>query len=225
MIPIEICAQSIESVWVANVNPIHRIELCAALETGGLTPSYGLIKMARKGFQKPIFVLIRPRVGDFCYSETEIAVMKEDILFCKKMGMDGIVIGALNLDNTIDVPSMKRFMEWARPMDVVFHRAFDRLHEFETALETLIGLGVKRILTSGQAPDAFRGIPNLQKIMDLARGRIEIMVGGGITSENVAPIVSQVRPDAIHFSAKKAVAPQRSESDSAEIQKIIQQIA
>jgi copper homeostasis protein len=224
MIPIEICAQSIESVLVAQANPIHRIELCAALETGGLTPSYGLIKMARKAFNKPIFVLIRPRVGDFCYSEMEIAVMQQDILCCKEIGVEGIVIGALHADNTIDVPSMKRFVEWARPMEIVFHRAFDRLNEFEKALEILIGLGVRRILTSGQAPDAFKGIQNLQKIMDLARGRIEIMVGGGITSENVAPIVSAVRPDAVHFSAKKAITPHRSESNSAEIQKIIQQI-
>lgn len=221
---IEICAQCINSVLHAKACNIDQIELCSALETGGITPSYGLIKTARTIFDRPIFVLIRPRVGDFCYSELELNIMEQDIIYCKENNINGIVIGALNQQSEIDVSAMQRFIEKAYPMEVIFHRAFDRMGEFEKAIEILVSLGIKRILTSGQMPDAQKGISNLQKMMKKANRRIEIMVGGGITSHNVRQIVTEVRPDAIHFSAKKQVAHDRSESDKAEIEAILAQI-
>lgn len=222
---IELCAQSIESVAIAAQTNVDRIELCAALETGGITPSYGLIKMARTIFQKPIFVLIRPRVGDFCYSNLELSVMEQDIMYCKKIGIDGIVIGVLDEQQRINANVMQYLLAKAEPMQVVFHRAFDRMTEFEEALETLIRLKIKRILTSGQAPDVEKGIPTLQKMMTLAQGRIEIMAGGGVTRHNIGEVISRVRPDAIHFSAKKNVGLDRTESDGQEIEILRQEIA
>jgi copper homeostasis protein len=221
---IEICTQCINSVLHAKACKIDQIELCSALEMGGITPSYGLIKEARNVFERPIFVLIRPRVGDFYYSDLELSVMEQDIIYCKEMNIDGIVIGALNKQQEIDLAAMQRFIKKAYPMEVVFHRAFDRMNEFENAIETLVSLGIKRILTSGQMPDAEKGISNLKKIMEKANGRIEIMVGGGITSHNVGHIVAEVRPDALHFSAKKRVTSDRSESNEDEIKAILKKI-
>ncbi len=222
---IEICAQCIHSVIHAKACKIDRIELCAALETGGITPSYGLIKAARNIFERPIFVLIRPRVGDFCYTDLELTIMEQDIIHCKNSNIDGVVIGVLDKHQKIDIQAMQRLIEKAYPMQVVFHRAFDRMNEFEEAIETLVNLGIKRILTSGQMPDAHKGIVNLKKMMQKAAGRIEIMAGGGITPQNIGAIVGEVRPNAVHFSAKQAVAPDRSESDVSIINAILAEIS
>ena len=197
----EVCAASIESALAAEKGGANRIELCSALSEGGLTPSAGMIKFACKNLNIPVFVLIRPRTGDFLYSGAEFATMKEDILAAKALGADGIVVGMLNADGSIDFPRMKVLMDCAKPMEVTFHRAFDMANDPFIALEEIIKLGCQRILTSGQAVTASQGENMLGQLVKKAGNRIGIMPGSGINSKNLAQIVKMSGAKEFHFSA------------------------
>ena len=202
---LEICAGSVESAIAARDGGAQRIELCAALEVGGVTPSAGLIAEARKVEGLVLNVIIRPRGGDFLYNEYEIACMEEDIRTCKKLRADGIVIGALTAEGDIDTDTCKRLIASAENMRVTFHRAFDMCRNPQKALETLIEIGCHRVLTSGQAATAEAGIPLLTELVKQADGRIIIMPGCGVNSNNAKMILQATGAKEIHASARKSV--------------------
>ena len=202
---LEICAGSVESAIAARDGGAQRIELCAALEAGGVTPSAGLIEQARKVEGIKLNVLIRPRGGDFLYDWHEAACMEQDIYTCKQLGVDGVVIGALTADGDIDTPLCRRLIATASGMSVTFHRAFDMCRNPKEALEELIALGCDRVLTSGQAATAEAGIPLLKELVEQAAGRISIMPGCGVSSINAAKIVQSTGAGEIHASARTNV--------------------
>ena len=181
---LEICTNSFESAMAAQKAGAHRIELCTELSVGGVTPSFGFIEKVLSKLTMPVHVLIRPRSGNFTYTESEVDVMQKDIQQCKKMGVAGIVTGALTLENEIDVETTQQLLLASEGLDVTFHRAFDWCHNPNKSLQELKQLGVKRILTSGQQPTSFEGLPLLKELKALSES-IEIMPGGGIHSENV----------------------------------------
>jgi copper homeostasis protein len=197
----EICVDSVEGVAAAQAAGAHRVELCADLLEGGITPSRGMIRRARMIAGIKLHVIIRPRGGDFLFDDDEFAVMEGDIDTAKTEGADGIVIGLLTAEAKIDVERSRRLIERARPMSVTFHRAFDMTADPFAALETLIGLGVDRVLTSGQEESVLEGLPLLTELIRRAGDRIVIMPGGGITARNVDRIVAEARPKEIHFAA------------------------
>ena len=202
---LEICAGSVESAIAARDGGAKRIELCAALEVGGVTPSAGLIAEARKIEGLTLNVIIRPRGGDFLYNEHETACMEQDIRTCKELGADGVVIGALTANGEIDTAICKRLIAAADGMSVTFHRAFDMCRDPRKALEELISLGCDRVLTSGQAATAEAGAPLLKELVEQAAGRIIIMPGCGVSSANAAAIIRATGATEIHASARKSV--------------------
>ena len=202
---LEICAGSVESAVAARDGGAKRIELCAALEVGGVTPSAGLIAEARKIEGLTLNVIIRPRGGDFLYNEYEIACMEQDIRTCKELGADGVVIGALTADGDIDTKACKRLIAAADGMSITFHRAFDMCSNPRKALEELIALGCNRVLTSGQAATAEAGAPLLKELVEQAAERIIIMPGCGVSSANAAAILQATGATEIHASARKSV--------------------
>ncbi|MDG1147911.1 MAG: copper homeostasis protein CutC [Crocinitomicaceae bacterium] len=201
---LELCAASIEAIQIAKELNFDRIELCQSLEQGGLTPSLGLVDYAlAHGVET--HVLIRPRPGGFVYSQGEIELMIRNIIACGELGAQGVVIGALNKRGEIDKESISLMIENAKGMEVTFHRAFDDTANYKKSLDVLIDLGVKRLLSSGLEVNVERGMENLREMVDYARGRIEIMTGGGVNLSNVSNIVKEVKPDAIHFSGTKKI--------------------
>ena len=202
---LEICAGSVESAIAARDGGAERIELCAALEIGGVTPSAGVITEARKVEGLVLNVIIRPRGGDFLYNGYEVACMEEDIRTCKRLGADGVVIGALTAEGDIDTATCKRLIAAADGMSITFHRAFDMCRNPKEALEQLISLGCHRVLTSGQAATAEAGIPLLKELVEQANGRIIIMPGCGVNSGNTANILHATGAGEIHASARKSV--------------------
>lgn len=202
---LEICAGSVESAIAARDGGAQRIELCAALEVGGVTPSAGLIAEARKVEGLTLNVIIRPRGGDFLYDSHEVACMEEDIRTCRRLGADGVVIGALTAEGDIDTAACRRLIEAADGMSITFHRAFDMCRDPRKALEELIALGCHRVLTSGQLPTAEAGIPQLKELVQQADGRIIIMPGCGVNSGNAARILNSTGATEIHASARRNV--------------------
>ncbi|MDX9704639.1 MAG: copper homeostasis protein CutC [Weeksellaceae bacterium] len=182
---VEICTSSLHSLLNAERAGAHRAEFCSELAVGGITPSYGLLKEAIERTSLPLFVLIRPRSGNFVYSDFEFETMKTDIEICKKMGYKGIVSGVLTLDNRIDKERTKELIEISKPLEFTFHRAFDLTNDAFQSLEELIELGVSRILTSGQASSAEKGLNLLIQLKKLTGNKLTILPGGGITPENV----------------------------------------
>ncbi|MBQ8501641.1 MAG: copper homeostasis protein CutC [Bacteroides sp.] len=203
---LEVCAASIESILAARQGGASRIELCSALEIGGVTPSAGLIKEARKVEGLALHVLIRPRGGDFLYNAHEVACMEQDIYQAKECGADGVVIGALTADGEIDVAVCSRLMKAAQGMNVTFHRAFDRCCNPQEALENIVRLGCNRILTSGQAATAEAGIPLLRQLVNQADGRLLILPGCGVNRSNAEKILRETGTTEIHASAGKSFA-------------------
>ncbi|MFT5762234.1 MAG: copper homeostasis protein [Polaribacter sp.] len=181
---LEICANSYQSAINAEKAGANRIELCSELAVGGITPSYGLLKKAVEKLTIPIHVLIRPRSGDFTYTNDEFQVLKEDILLCKELGVTGIVSGVLTLNNTIDIERTKELVEISKPMNFTFHRAFDWVINPIKELKKLEEIGVTRILTSGQQNSAEIGLQNLIELQK-ATSKITIMPGGGINKNNI----------------------------------------
>jgi copper homeostasis protein len=197
----EICLDSVAGVRAAKAAGARRVELCASLIEGGITPSRGMMRAARAVGGIAMNVIIRPRGGDFLFSDEEFAVMKSDIETAKAEGADGVVIGQLRADGSVDVERTRELMALARPMSVTFHRAFDMTPDPIAAIETLIGLGVDRILTSGQEASVLEGLPLIAELVRRAGDRIIIMPGGGITPRNVERIVAAARPKEMHFAA------------------------
>ena len=197
----EICVDSIAGVIAARDAGAQRVELCAGLIEGGTTPSLGTILVAREVQNIGVHVIIRPRGGDFLFSPEEFAAMTADIETARADGADGVVIGQLTADGLIDVPRTRELMAVARPMAVTFHRAFDMTPDPFAALETLISLGVERVLTSGQEASVLEGLPLITELVKQARDRIIVMPGGGITPRNVQRIVGAAKPSEIHFAA------------------------
>jgi len=198
----EICVESLDDALTAQEAGAHRIELCSSLSEGGLTPSAGLIKQVRKHIHLPIHVMIRPRRGDFCYTPTEIDTMISDITYAKEQGANGIVFGLLTPSGTIDQTNTQHLIQIAQPLAITFHRAFDLTRDPFEALETLINLGIHRILTSGGAPSVEQGTTTIQKLIEYAQDRIIIMPGGGITEQNAKTIIQKTNAKEIHFSGR-----------------------
>jgi len=199
---LEICANSVESAQAAQLGGASRIELCQQLEVGGVTPSAGQIVMARELLTIGVHVLIRPRAGDFCYSEMEFEEIRKDVEFCRSVGCDGVVIGVLLPDSRVDVERTRMLVELAGPMTVTFHRAFDRSSDPLRALEAIISSGCQRLLTSGQQNNAIEGVGLLKDLVDAAGSRLEIMPGAGVTPENLVEILRVSGARSIHSSAK-----------------------
>lgn len=206
---LEICANSFQSAKNAQEAGAHRIELCQELSVGGLTPSYGLLKLVKDKLNISIHVLIRPRSGDFYYNDEEFDQMKKDIEVCKELEFDGIVSGILKADSTIDIERTKVLIDLARPLSFTFHRGFDEVKKPEVALQQLIDLGVERILTSGQKPKAVDGIALLRQLNTLANGQIIIMPGSGINADNAGVFKESGFTD-IHASASRKILQSKS---------------
>lgn len=230
---LEICANSYQSAKNAKAAGAHRIELCSELSIGGITPSYGLIKQVSETLNIETFVLIRPRSGNFCYSENEFEIIKKDIQICKNLNCDGIVSGVLNSDNTIDLIRTRELVALSKPLPFTFHRAFDVLPNPTEAIAQLIDLGVDRILTSGQETTAINGIALLKELKQQAQNRITILVGSGVSSENAKTFKSEGFEE-LHASASKVINTESSAyfgntpqtvSDPKEIQDILNAIS
>ena len=200
---IEICANSVESAVKAQEGGAYRVELCAGIPEGGTTPSFGDIRMARQLLQKTkLHVIIRPRGGDFLYSKLELDIMLHDIKVARQLGADGVVFGCLTAEGNVDVPVMKMLMNAVGDMSVTFHRAFDMCKNPQEALEQIIALGCNRILTSGQEPNAVKGIPLLKELVKQADGRIIIMPGCGVNPSNILQIAEETGASEFHFSGR-----------------------
>jgi copper homeostasis protein len=200
---LETIAFNIDSCIQAQANGACRIELCDNPAEGGTTPSYGFIKAARAVLQIDLFPIIRPRGGDFLYSDAEFDIMKTDVQICKDLGCDGVVIGMLHADATIDTVRCAQLLKIAYPMSVTFHRAFDRVTDAKKALEDVIAIGCERILTSGFYPNVMDGIENIKALIQQADDRIIIMPGSGVRASNVKEIITQTGAKEIHSSARK----------------------
>ena len=201
----EICANSVASCKAAQEGGADRVELCAGIPEGGTTPSYGMIATARKNISIGLNVIIRPRGGDFLYSEDEIQEMIEDIRTAKSLGADGLVFGCLKADGSVDMEVMKRLMDAAGDTPVTFHRAFDHCSDPYQALEDIISCGCCRILTSGCRPTALEGAELLAELVKKAGDRIIIMPGCGIKEGNIAEIARLSGAREFHFSARESV--------------------
>jgi copper homeostasis protein len=201
LMTIEVCAYSLESCINAQAGGAGRIELCGGLGEGGTTPSAGLIEIVRKHVDIPLYVMIRPRGGDFVYDIFEEEIMKKDIELAKKLGADGVVLGVLQADGQVDVGRTKALVKHAHPMKVTFHRAFDLTPDPVKALQAVIETGAERILTSGQKATALAGSALLEKLSRSAGGAIEIMAGGGVNHNNSTELVA-LGVHALHLTAK-----------------------
>ena len=199
---IEIAVFNLESAIVAYNAGAHRIELCSGIAGGGLTPSAATMRLAKKYVKIPIHVMIRPREGDFCYSEKEFETMLLDIAAAKIVGMEGIVAGILNPDGSVDTERMAVVVNSAAPMNVTFHRAFDMSNNLEKAMESVISIGCTRILTSAGRQTAIEGLEKLTSLVDKAGDRIIIIPGSGINLDNFKEIANKTLAKEIHLSAR-----------------------
>lgn len=205
MYKIEICANSVASCVEAQKGGAYRVELCAGIPEGGTTPSYGEILVARKLLNIKLNIIIRPRGGDFLYSEVEHQAMLHDIEMAKKLGVNGVVIGCLTADGKVDMQRNKELIDAAKGMNVTFHRAFDMCKDPFESLEQIISLGCDRILTSGQQPTAIEGVSLLKELVAKANNRIIIMPGSGINENNIATIAKETNAQEFHFSAREPI--------------------
>jgi copper homeostasis protein len=197
---LEICVESVEHAVAAERGGAQRIELCSDLSVGGITPSAGLMKIARKSVHLPIFVLIRPRPGSFVYSKLEFETMVGDIGAAKQLGMDGIVLGLLDARGEVDIARTKKLVQLAHPLPVTFHHAFDETPDLQRSLKAVMKTGAQRILTSGGKPRVSENLSGLEHLVSQANGRISIMPGGGINARNVARIARATLAREIHTS-------------------------
>lgn len=202
---LEVIAFTIESVLLAQQSGAHRIELCDNPAEGGTTPGYGTIKRAREKTMLQLYPIIRPHGGDFLYSAEAFEVMKSDVRLCKELGCDGVVIGFLQTDGTIDKRRTAALVEIAYPLGVTFHRAFDRVVNPFEALEDVISCGCERILTSGLRPTATEGAETIAQLIRQANDRIIIMPGSGVRADTIGEIAQQTGATEFHSSARKLV--------------------
>ncbi|KQT30926.1 copper homeostasis protein [Chryseobacterium sp. Leaf405] len=201
MSKIEIACFNSESAIIAFENGADRIELCDGLSEGGTTPDFETAKQLREKINIPIFVMIRPRGGDFTYSDLEFEQMKSDLIRLKSLHVDGFVFGILDENDEINIEQNKELVELANPYPCTFHKAFDRAKNLENSLEKVIECGFKTVLTSGQKPNVSEGKENLKKLVELSNGRIEILVGGGLRSTNIEEIRDFTKAGYFHSSA------------------------
>jgi copper homeostasis protein len=202
---IELCVEGIDGFLAAQEAGADRVELCASLMEGGLTPSLATIRAAVKAARIPVHVIVRPRGGDFLYSQAEFETMLEDVRALKQEGVSGVVIGCLTPDGRIDEKRTRALVEAARPMSVTCHRAFDMTADANEALEALIRCGIDRVLTSGQRDTAVEGLDILRKTNERAAGRIVIMGCGALDATNIAAVRDGARLVEMHFAALKTV--------------------
>jgi copper homeostasis protein len=202
---LEICIDGVAPARAAVAGGADRVELCANLPEGGTTPSAGMIRAVRSVFSGGLMILIRPRGYDFLYSEDEMQTMLHDIQVARDLGADGVVIGCLNRLGRVDMPSCERLLTAARGLDLTFHRAFDMTCHLPEALEDIIALGIKRVLTSGGQPDVATGTSIIAELVRQSAGRASIMPGGGVTETNLAQIVRSTKVREIHLSARHVV--------------------
>lgn len=198
----EACVDSVESAMAAQEGGADRVELCADLLEGGITPSTGLLYLTRQHLQIPIHMLIRPRGGDFCYSDSEFNVMRLDIEIAKQCGANGVVFGILKPDGKVDAGRTATLVALARPLSVTFHRAFDMAEDPIQALMAVINLGIERVLTSGQAASALEGTKLIGELVERAGERIIIMAGAGVNEENVGQIIQSTGVKEVHGSLR-----------------------
>ena len=236
---LEVAANSVASALAAQDGGAGRVELCASLGEGGLTPSYATIAIARERLLIPLYVLIRPRAGDFLYSELELETMRRDVEACTRLGCDGVVIGALDADGNIALGACRDLIYSARGLGVTFHRAFDLARDPALALEDLIALGCERVLTSGQRTTAIDGATEIRTLIGHAGDRIVVMPGAGIEAGNIAALRAATGAIEFHASAKRVLPsamrhqPNRladmrggeQRSDRDEIRRIVQALA
>lgn len=201
-IKLEVCCGDMQSVLAAKEGGADRIELCQALEVDGLTPSAEMMAEAI-GLGIPVQVLIRPKEGDFVYDEAEVETMLKEIRLAKRLGANGVVIGALKPDGSIDEETIRRLVSEATGLSITFHRAFDVCSQPAEALEQIVSLGCHRLLTSGQAPSAEQGIPLIKKLVEQSGGRLIIMPGAGVSQENARRILSETGAHEIHGSLRR----------------------
>lgn len=202
---LEICSFNLTSAMIAQIAGAHRVELCASPEEGGTTPGPGVIVNAREQLHIELYPIIRPRGGDFLFSDEEFRVMQKDVAYCKRAGCDGVVIGMLHTDGTVDKARCGKLVEQAYPMGVTFHRAFDwAVNPFE-AMEDIIDIGCERILTSGQRPVAMDGAALINELIRQADNRIIIMPGSGIRSANMPALMKKTGACEFHTSARSRV--------------------
>jgi copper homeostasis protein len=201
----EVCVDTVAGALAAEEAGADRIELCAALGTGGLTPSAGLIGEVLAATALPVHVLIRPREGDFVYDRREVSVMVRDVEAAVRVGAHGVVVGALTAAGDLDVDACRRLFDAAGGRPVTVHRAFDLARDPFGALDAVLGLGADRLLTSGQEATALDGAPLIAGLVRAAGDRLTVMAGGGITAGNVARVVRETGVTEIHFSARTTV--------------------
>lgn len=201
----ELCAYSVDACRIAARLGVDRVELCASPAEGGVTPSMATIERVAKIEGIDVSVMIRPRGGDFLYSDDEFETMLRDIAYAREAGATGVVFGILTADGKVDVERTRQLVEASKGMETTFHRAVDMTEDYEAAVEAVIAAGCNRILTSGSYDKAIDGIANIRRAVEIAKGRIEIMAGSGVVAAN-AKQLAEVGIDALHFSAKCMVA-------------------
>ena len=202
---VEVCVDAIDGAVAAEAGGAQRVELCAALREGGLTPSAGTIAVTSRRLTVDVHVMIRPRGGDFLYSEAEFASMRRDVEMAKHLDVNGVVFGLLTPDGSVDMEQTEQLTEQARPMSVTFHRAFDMARDPTRSLETLIELGIDRVLTSGHEAFASEGIDLLRELVAQAGDRIVVMPGGGIDEQSLPRILNTTGAREIHVTGTKGV--------------------
>lgn len=203
---LEVAANSPASALAAQAGGAGRVELCSALELGGLTPSHASIAMVRERLRIPLYVLIRPRAGDFLYDDDECEAMRRDIETCAALGCDGVVLGVLDADGGVDMQRCYELIAAAGHLGVTFHRAFDLVRDPRRALEDVIALGCERVLTSGGQASALEGAALIRGLIEQASGRIALMPGAGVTVDNLAALASATGAHEFHASAKRQLA-------------------
>lgn len=199
---IEIATTDFSTTQAAISGGAGRIELCAALTEGGTTPSFGIIKQCRESFSIALFPIIRARSGDFLYTEEEFHIMKQDALLCKQIGCEGVVLGFLKRDGTINLEWTQAIIDLVYPLEVTFHRAFDRCRDPFEALENLVQIGCTRILTSGQKRTAPEGAEMIKQLVQASDGRIGIMPGSGVRKENIKELAERTGATEFHSSLR-----------------------
>ncbi|MEV8519546.1 copper homeostasis protein CutC [Dyella marensis] len=228
---LEVAANSVASAQAAQDGGAGRVELCTGLELGGLTPSVALIAMVRERLHIPLYVLVRPRAGDFLYSDIECEMMQRDIETCAALGCDGVVIGVLDADGRIDSERCKPLVRAAGGMGVTFHRAFDLTVDPEQALEDALALGCERVLTSGARASAMDGAPLIRRLVERADGCIAVMPGAGLTPQNIAALAEATGATELHASAKRQLPsgmrhqrPELHDMEGGEIRSDVEQV-
>lgn len=195
---LEITVESLDAALAAERGGADRIELSAELAIGGLTPNVAAMRKVHEEVEVPVFSIIRPRAGNYVYNDTEFAAMKRDISVARDLGLDGIVLGVLRPDRSVDVERTRELVDWARPLEVTFHRAFDDTADLFRAIEDVVETGCTRILTSGGAANASEGAARLQKLVEAAAGRMVIMPGGGLSAANICRIAAETKAVEFH---------------------------